>query len=153
MKTFTRLVSVFLLTAVGYLFFLSCSGREKNVPAVSILEAALQQAGENRVELEKVLFRYQIDPTDSLKYRAACFLIENMPYYTYYKGKQLDRYFTYYALLQETRGLGISPQVVADSVRHMYGPLYLDSLQSYRDIETVDSAYLCNNIEWSFKVW
>jgi len=25
--------------------------------------------------------------------------------------------------------------------------LYLDSLQSYRDIETVDSAYLCNNIE------
>ncbi len=51
-----------------------------------------------------------------LKYRAACFLIENMPYYTYYKGKQLDRYFTYYALLQETRGLGIS-QVVADSVR------------------------------------
>ena len=81
----------------------------------------------------KVLSRYQIDPADSLKYRAACFLIENMPYYTYYKGKQLDRYFTYYALLQKTRGLGISPQVVADSVRHMYGPLYLDSLQSYRD--------------------
>ena len=153
MRTFTRLVSVFLLTAIGNLFFLSCSGREKNVPAVSILEIALQQAGENRVELEKVLSRYHIDPADSLKYRAACFLIENMPYYTYYKGKQLDRYFTYYALLQETRGLGISPQVVADSVCHMYGPLYLDSLQSYRDIETVDSAYLCNNIEWSFKVW
>ena len=73
--------------------------------------------------------------------------------YPYYKGKQLDRYFTYYALLQKTRGLGISPQVVDDYVRHMYGPLYLDSLQSYRDIETVDSAYLCNNIEWSFKVW
>ena len=153
MRTFTRLVSVFLLTAIGNLFFLSCSGREKNVPAVSILEIALQQAGENRVELEKVLSRYHIDPADSLKYRAACFLIENMPYYTYYKGKQLDRYFTYYALLQETRGLGISPQVVADSVCHMYGTLYLDSLQSYRDIETVDSAYLCNNIEWSFKVW
>ena len=82
MRTFTRLVSVFLLTAIGNLFFLSCSGREKNVPAVSILEIALQQAGENRVELEKVLSRYQIDPADSLKYRAACFLIENMPYYT-----------------------------------------------------------------------
>ena len=90
MKTFTRLVSVFLLTAVGYLFFLSCSGREKNVPAVSILEAALQQAGENRVELEKVLFRYQIDPTDSLKYRAACFLIENMPYHYALEGEELD---------------------------------------------------------------
>mgnify|MGYP001652901687 FL=1 len=108
---------------------------------VSFLETALQQAGENRVELEKVLSHYKTDPADSLKYKAACFLIENMPYYTYYKGKQLDRYLTYYTLLQETRGLGISPQVVADSVCHMYGALYLDSLQSYRDIETVDSAY------------
>ena len=111
---------------------------------VSFLETALQQAGENRVELEKVLSHYKTDPADSLKYKAACFLIENMPYYTYYKGKQLDRYLTYYTLLQETRGLGISPQVVADSVCHMYGALYLDSLQSYRDIETVDSAYLLN---------
>ena len=102
---------------------------------VSFLETALQQAGENRVELEKVLSHYKTDPADSLKYKAACFLIENMPYYTYYKGKQLDRYLTYYTLLQETRGLGISPQVVADSVCHMYGALYLDSLQSYRDIE------------------
>ena len=153
MKIFTKLVSVFLLVAIGSLFFFSCAEKEKCTPMVSFLETALQQAGENRVELEKVLSHYKTDPADSLKYKAACFLIENMPYYTYYKGKQLDRYLTYYTLLQETRGLGISPQVVADSVCHMYGALYLDSLQSYRDIETVDSAYLCNNIEWSFKVW
>lgn len=153
MKTFIRLVTVFLLTAIGNLFFFSCSDKGKGVPTVSILETALQQAGENREELEKVLFRYQIDPADSLKYKAACFLIENMPYYTYYKGKQLDQYLTYYTLLQETRGLGLSPQIVADSVRHMYGTLYLNSLQFYKDIETVDSTYLCNNIEWSFKVW
>ena len=153
MKIFTRLISVFLLVAIGSLFFFSCAEKEKCTPMVSFLETALQQAGENRVELEKVLSHYKTDPADSLKYKAACFLIENMPYYTYYKGKQLDRYLTYYTLLQETRGLGISPQVVADSVCHMYGALYLDSLQSYRDIETVDSAYLCNNIEWSFKVW
>ena len=147
MKIFTKLVSVFLLVAIGSLFFFSCAEKEKCTPMVSFLETALQQAGENRVELEKVLSHYKTDPADSLKYKAACFLIENMPYYTYYKGKQLDRYLTYYTLLQETRGLGISPQVVADSVCHMYGALYLDSLQSYRDIETVDSAYLCNNIE------
>ena len=153
MKIFTKLVSVFLLVAIGSLFFFSCAEKEKCTPMVSFLETALQQAGENRVELEKVLSHYKTDPADSLKYKAACFLIENMPYYTYYKGKQLDRYLTYYTLLQETRGLGISPQVVADSVCHMYGALYLDSLQSYRDIETVDSAYLCNNIEWLFKVW
>lgn len=153
MRTYTRLVSFFLLAAIGNVFFFSCVEKEKSVPAVSLLETALRQAGENRAELEKVLFRYHAIPEDSLKYKAACFLIENMPYYTYYKGEQLNRYLTYYTLLQETRGLGISPQLLADSISRMYGPFYLESLQSYKDIETVDSAYLCNNIDWSFKVW
>lgn len=142
-----------MFAVTGNYLFLSCSEKETGGSSISILEVALQQAGDNRAELEKVLSRYKMLPEDSLKYKATCFLIENMPYYTYYKGKQLDQYLTYYALLQETRGLGISPKAVADSVRRMYGTLYLDSLQSYKDIETVDSAYLCNNIEWAFKVW
>lgn len=53
-----------------FFFFVSCSSpfREK-------LEFAFRLAGENRAELEKVLAYYQ---TDSLKQKAACFLIENM---------------------------------------------------------------------------
>ena len=45
------------------------------------LEAALSLAGENRVELEKVLAHYR---GDRKKYKAACFLIENQ-----YFGKNL----------------------------------------------------------------
>ncbi|MDD3038299.1 transglutaminase domain-containing protein [Bacteroides sp.] len=153
MKALIKLFLVCLLAVIGDFLFFSCSKVEKNIPVVSLLENALQQAGENRTELEKVLCRYQADPADSLKYRAACFLIENMPYYTYYKGKQLEQYLTYYTILQETRGMGISPNLIADSVRHMYGTFQSDSLQSYKDIETIDSTYLCNNIEWAFKVW
>jgi hypothetical protein len=41
------------------------------------LEQAL--TGENRTERETVLAHYIKDPADSLKYQAACFLIENMP--------------------------------------------------------------------------
>ena len=40
------------------------------------LENALRQAGENRSQLEQVLDHYR---NDSLKYKAACFLIANMP--------------------------------------------------------------------------
>ena len=43
------------------------------------LDIALQSAENNREELERVLRRYQNSPTDSFKYKAACFLIENMP--------------------------------------------------------------------------
>lgn len=46
------------------------------VTEVDRLEYALEFAGENKRELEKVLEYYS---DDSLKYRAACFLIVNMP--------------------------------------------------------------------------
>jgi hypothetical protein len=43
------------------------------------MEAVLKRAGGNRPELEKVLQHYSVNPGDSLKYKAAVFLIENMP--------------------------------------------------------------------------
>lgn len=57
------------------------------VTKVDRLEYALEFAGENRRELEKVLEYYS---DDSLKYRAAYFLIENMPRWYAYDGWQLD---------------------------------------------------------------
>ncbi len=45
----------------------------------SRLEAALQQSGSNRSELERVLTHYSRQVDDSLHLKAACFLIENMP--------------------------------------------------------------------------
>ena len=117
------------------------------------LERALALAGENRGELEKVLHRYSLDPGDSLKYEAAVFLIENMPYYSYYEGEQLDNYLQYYPLLRSVLRAGKSPDVAVDSIRNMYGPYSVGYLTLKKDIETVDSAYLCNNIDWAFRVW
>ena len=37
MKIFTKLVSVFLLVAIGSLFFFSCAEKEKCTPMVSFL--------------------------------------------------------------------------------------------------------------------
>jgi hypothetical protein len=42
------------------------------------VEEVLQEAGSNRCELEKVLKHYSKNPADSLKLRAAEFLIANM---------------------------------------------------------------------------
>lgn len=69
----------------------------------------------NRTELEKVLYYYQQDATDSLKYKAACFLIENMPYHSYTHGEQLEKYKKYYAWLKDSHGK--TPEEVADSVK------------------------------------
>lgn len=113
------------------------------------LEEALYVAKGNRNELEKVLRYYHKDPADSLKYKAACFLIENMPFYAYSCGKQMDNYKSYYAWLKKSREK--TPQEVADSVISTFGSI--GHLEEKRDILEIDSTYLCNNIEWAFKVW
>ena len=85
---------------------------------ITPLEVALQSADNNRKELEKVLCHYQKNPADSLKYKAACFLIENMPFYTYSYGEQLENYKSYYAWLKVRKGK--TAQQVADSVKKVF---------------------------------
>lgn len=135
-----------LIVALGSFIIKKMIYREEYV---SSLEVALRAAKSNRSELEKVLHHYQRTPDDSLKYKAARYLIENMPFYSYSVGEQLNNYKLYYLWLKE--GKGKSPEEVADSVKKVFGPI--GSTIRKRDILEIDSAYLCNNIEWAFKVW
>ena len=135
-----------LIVALGRFIIKKMIYREEYA---SSLEVALRAAKSNRSELEKVLHHYQRTPDDSLKYKAARYLIENMPFYSYSVGEQLNNYKLYYLWLKE--GKGKSPEEVADSVKKVFGPI--GSTIRKRDILEIDSAYLCNNIEWAFKVW
>lgn len=143
---FQYIIATVLFIALGWFIVNKVLPKEESM---SSLEAALCVAEGNRAELEKVLLYYQKDPADSLKYKAACFLIENMPFYTYSDGKQLEKYKTYYIWLKNDSVK--SPELIADSVKKVFGPI--GPLDRKRDIREVDSAYLCNNIDWAFKVW
>ncbi|MEG2556569.1 MAG: hypothetical protein RSA53_10835 [Odoribacter sp.] len=68
----------FIIGMMGILTIGSCliTGCSKQSAA---LEAALKYSGDNRTELEKVLKYYSQHQADSLKLKAATFLIENMP--------------------------------------------------------------------------
>lgn len=113
----------------------------------SPLEYALQQAGDNRIELEKVLRRYV---GDSLKYQAACFLIENMPYHYYYSGEEVEFDKQYFRLLSET---DLQPEIITDSLDKEKHRQKLNRPDIKFDIHEIDSAYLVKNIEHAFKVW
>ena len=63
----------FLLLLIFVVLLNSCSKYPADV------KHALKLAGDNRIELEKVLEHYSQHQSDSLKYKAACFLIANMP--------------------------------------------------------------------------
>lgn len=130
-----RLVSL----GLGFLFLLSCSG-----PAP--LEYALKSAGDNRPELERVLAHYE---SDSLKYKAARFLIENMVYHSHYSGEELEIRKQFYKYLAEVnRPAG----VIRDSLAYEVRRKNLDGVVLKKDIEVVGFDYLVDNIEWAFKV-
>lgn len=105
------------------------------------LEYALEFAGKNRVELEKVLEHYK---GDTMKYRAACFLIENMPRWYSYDGWQLD---TLHALLERQLA-----GTLRESDRMWHG-FDFHTLEKVYDARVITSDYLIRNIEMSFREW
>lgn len=116
----------------------SCSSKNEK------LEFALQQAENNRLELEKVLNHYK---NDSLKYKSAIFLIENMPYYTYQVSPQIDstknllsKIFEKWDFSEKERKKGIHFQKTSSPIIK-------------QDIKEIKANLLIENIDYAFRVW
>ena len=112
-----------------------------------IPEQALQQAGENRAEMEKVLAHFKDDP-DPLKYRAAKFLIENMPYHYTYEGDALEAYDSAY--------LQMADEPLPD--RNQFFKERTDSIRFTDkrfaiDIQSVKADYLIRAIDEACDTW
>lgn len=132
------LIAVILAVSGGLIWFVS-----RRTPYIPSIEKVLQQAGSNRKELEKVLKHYSRCPADSLKLRAAEFLIENMPgKYSKYYDAPLEDVST--VMLRWTS----SPDKKA--VTDTYG---LGELIIREDVKYMSCDYLINNIDLAFKVW
>lgn len=141
MKTIILLSSCFLLVLCA------CSVLPSEV------QQALETAGANRIELEKVINHYR-ESGEKQKLKAAYFLIANMP------GKYSE-YYNYNEQAYEMFALGknannenrvafrdtLAEQI--DMLKDLAGraPLIV------QDIETLTSDYLIENIEWAFKAW
>lgn len=48
--------------------------------------------------------------------------------------------------------MGITFEEIADSIKRKYGEYSTDKLSFKHDLLAIDSAYLCHNIDWAFKV-
>ena len=121
--------------------FFSCGRKE------AYLDVALRLAGDNRAELEKVLLHYSHNPSDSLKYRAAIFLIENMIWHNaidypdekdYYK--QIRSIFTYENKTRK-KADSLFSQIKVD----------LQQKKQHRDVETLNATCLIDQIEHAFE--
>lgn len=113
----------------------------------SEIEFALKEAGKNRGELEAVLSHYK-RLNDTLKLKAAQYLIQYMPYHFSY-GTNIRDY--YHAI----------DSVVALSDDKLEQEKYIKLLQlrfenkyrKYRDIEIITADFLIQSIDAAFKQW
>ena len=107
------------------------------------LEYALEFAGDNRVELEKVLEHYRTDPE---KLEAARFLIRNMPGWYSYEGNELDS--IHHLLVGVCEGRSISKRE-----KNKWNRISFDSLSKIYDAQVITAEYLIDNIDLAFEVW
>lgn len=131
-----------LADIIFILLFYSCNADKD-------MESALKSAGENREELETVLNYYANDCKDSLKLKAAKFLIKNIPIYYSYNGMSLDNFKNDFSNTIET---GYAGKEALDETQKSVGFPILNQLTVTRDIKVISAEYLIENIEHSFKV-
>ena len=137
-KNKTVLTMKYVLFILLALILAACrSEKEKQ------LECALDFAGDNRVELEKVLEHYRTDPE---KLEAARFLIRNMPGWYSYEGNELDS--IHHLLVGVCEGRPISKRE-----KNKWNRMSFNSLSKIYDAQVITAEYLIDNIDLAFEVW
>lgn len=132
------------------LLFIALQVSGQSIPAN--VQKVLDDSGKNKIELEKVLNHYK-RPKDSLKLKAAYFLIGNMDGQCYAKAKLVD-----------TSGNRVKfnvldypnykTMVVAwDSVEKQIGSIDYTRDTLIYDINIITAKYLIENIDLAFTAW
>lgn len=133
----------------AFIIAVSCS-RGPSYP--SDVEKALEEAGDNRVELEKAL-EYFASWDDSLKLQAAYYLIGNMEDHSYAvfglfdsTGNKIDFDASAYSSYDEV-------VAAADSLESLYGEIDFSKDTLIYDIHSIKGDFLINQIDFAFRAW
>lgn len=114
------------------------------------MQTALNLAGPNKPELLTVISDYSQNNKDSLKLKAAYFLIENMPHLHYYEGELLDKYMNYPKFLSRDM---FYVHIGSHYFDRVLGHFSVDQLNLHYDIKEVSAHQLESNIDMAFKAW
>ncbi|MDJ1473283.1 discoidin domain-containing protein [Xanthocytophaga flava] len=125
------------------------------------LKEVAEYAGENKKELLKVINHYQ-KPADSLKLKAAKFLIENMKGHASFAGDELKYVDVFSDSLHsmwkpeniiEIKSEDERENLIKNIVYTLNMGKRLEKLQVVEDIEIIKADYLIENIDLAFQAW
>lgn len=136
-----------IVTIHFILFYLIATGQ---ILLPKKVEDALSKTS-NKYELEKVLVKYS-NPKDSLKFKAACFLIVNLDAHTtenYYWADSLDQRLSFDELAYSNFDASIN---AFETLKKEKGKLHPVPTIS-NDLDSIKADFLIENIEQAFSVW
>ena len=121
------------------------------------LENAFDTAGSNHLELKKVI-EYYSKPEDSLKRKAAEYLINNMSNHFGYDGEDLKKYSVLFSAIDTASFLNNKmteedKMHVGDSLILKFGQPNPERAEKVIDAQVISANYLISNIEFAFKAW
>ncbi len=149
-STCRKLLIVLRLLATAFFgaaFIAGCAA-----PRSARLAASLDEAGENRHELERVLDHYAArGATQELK--AAEFLIENMRGHGYSVGAFYDTNKNEVAFDALEYSDYDEARAALDELEKEHGELAAERKRFDTDIETITADFLIENIDFAFKAW
>jgi hypothetical protein len=115
---------------------------------------------ENKEKFENVFSTFN-QPKDSLKLKAAYFLIENMEGLGFYKGRQIDDYNTIFDILankpsdyrENLPWYANELSFLFDSLRNIYGPMDYRNFYFVKDEDAISAEFLIDYINKAFMAW
>lgn len=130
----------------GFLYILAFSSCLQK----DYVKQTLEKAGENRTELEKVLQYYSVDKADTLKLRAARWLIANMERnYAYNNNEICQFYEDADSLFRDS----LIHDRYADRLDTLLWKINVKNVRAYPDMEVITSDFLIHNIDDAFEAW
>lgn len=117
------------------------------------LERVLKLAGPNRIELEKVIDHYSQNKSDSLKLKAAMFLITNMDVHFSYKSKIWDAFQMEMDTLFNHEDRFAELEQELERLYEKYGTSLYADLSYDSDLQTISADFLIYNIDMAFEKW
>ncbi len=118
----------------------------------SAIDSVLLRAGDNRGQLEEVLRHYTSDE-DSLKHRAARFLIAGMGDHSYVTYRLTDTAGNTIPFDAESFSSYDSLLTAFHSLEETHGPLEFERDRRLYDAETITADFLIGNIDLAFRAW
>ncbi len=154
-----------LILQVFFLVIFTNSCKKNALP--ENVKQAIKFAGENKSELLKVIEFYSKNPEDSLKLKAAFYLIGNMPYHSFtdedkfyspifdevgqFRKKIIEKDTS---ITKEILSIKVSSRlkISMDSMERESGQ-FREDLKQNNDVNYLNSEYLIKNIDLAFKAY